>query len=87
MTSTDEQASATGTTTETAIAQIWADLLEVTQIGPDDDFFDLGATSLTAVRFLARVEERFGSDALTPEQLYEDARLRHLAKSIDDHRT
>ena len=88
MTTTDDQptsASTSMTSTEEAIAAIWRDLLEIDEIETDDDFFDVGATSLTAVRFLSRVDDHFGKGALSPEQLYEDSRLSILAKAIDDN--
>jgi acyl carrier protein len=93
MTTTDDQptsastsmTSSSMTNTEEAIAAIWRDLLEIDEIETDDDFFDIGATSLTAVRFLSRVDEHFGKGALSPEQLYEDSRLSILAKAIDEN--
>lgn len=71
------------TATEQAIAEIWRSLFGVTEVTVVDDFFELGGNSLTAVKFLARVEERFGLDVLLPETLYEDARLGSLATAID----
>ncbi|GLW09719.1 hypothetical protein Misp01_48480 [Microtetraspora sp. NBRC 13810] len=71
------------TPTEEAIAEIWTELFGVTEVGSEDDFFAFGGNSLTAIKFLARVEERFGVDALLPETLYEDARVASLAKAID----
>ncbi len=41
-----------------AIADIWSELLEVQDVGPETDFFELGGNSLAAVRMLAAVEER-----------------------------
>jgi Phosphopantetheine attachment site len=72
------------TSTGEAIAEIWRGLFGVTELGGDDDFFGLGGNSLTAIKFLARVEERFGEDTLLPETLYDDARLASLAKAIDE---
>lgn len=69
--------------TEEAIAEIWRSLFQVTEVARDDDFFELGGNSLTAIKFLSRVEERFGEDALLPETLYEDARLSSLGKAVE----
>lgn len=69
--------------TEKVIAEMWQELFGIAEVGPEDDFFALGGNSLTAIKFLARVEERFGVDALLPETLYEDARVTSLAKAID----
>ena len=42
------------------LAQIWARILDVKQIGPDADFFALGGHSLLALRMLSAVNETFG---------------------------
>lgn len=63
------------------LAEAWRDLgLEAA--GAEDDFFALGATSLTAMRLIAKVEERFGEDALAPDDLYERSTLAEVAASI-----
>lgn len=48
----------------------------------DDDFFDAGGTSLAVVRFIARAEEEFGADALSPEELIEESTVRQIAVTI-----
>lgn len=50
--------------------------------GVDDDFFDAGGTSLAVVRLVARAEEEFGADALTPEELIEQSTVREIAAVI-----
>ncbi|WP_432094687.1 amino acid adenylation domain-containing protein [Streptomyces sp. bgisy100] len=55
-----------GTTTaprdehERVIAEMLGDLLQVTGLGVHDNFFDLGGTSLTAMRLVVSVEQRYG---------------------------
>lgn len=44
---------------ERVLAEILADLLHLPDIGVHDNFFDLGGTSLTAMRLMVTVEERF----------------------------
>lgn len=48
----------------------------------DSDLFEAGATSLTAARLIARVEARFGEDALPPDDLFEQSTVRAIAASI-----
>lgn len=54
-----EQPTPAGTTpTETAVTEIWTDLGLPVETR-NDDFFSIGGDSLTLVRFLARVQERW----------------------------
>lgn len=45
---------------ETAIADVWRDLLDVEEIDANDNFFELGGYSLLAVEAVALVVERVG---------------------------
>ena len=47
---------------EWQLAKIWAELLELNQIGVDQDVFALGADSLTVTQMLSRLRARFGVD-------------------------
>lgn len=44
----------------TIVEEIWAAVLGIERVGPDDDFFELGGTSLQASQLLVDVEERLG---------------------------
>jgi acyl carrier protein len=72
------------TATEQALAGIWQSLFGLESVGADDDFFEIGGNSLSAIKLLARTEEAFGAEVLEPETLYEDARLGTLARAIDE---
>ncbi|MEH7829979.1 non-ribosomal peptide synthetase [Gemmobacter denitrificans] len=48
------------TETERMLARIWADLLQVDQVGRDVSFFALGGHSLNVLRMLARVQRDCG---------------------------
>ncbi len=50
------------TETEKVIAAFWSELLHVDGIGIEDDFFDLGADSMTAVALVARLRDAFGCE-------------------------
>ncbi|MFD5255541.1 amino acid adenylation domain-containing protein [Streptomyces bobili] len=55
---------------EETLTRLFAEVLGVERVGPDDAFFDLGGTSLLAVRLVARVREEFGAE-LTIGSLFE----------------
>jgi acyl carrier protein len=48
--------------TELALASIWAELLDVDQVGLDDDFFDLGGHSILAIRAIIALREKFACE-------------------------
>ncbi len=44
---------------ESKLVEIWKDILEVDQVGINDDFFDLGGHSLLAVRLISLIRKQF----------------------------
>ncbi|EWM18603.1 phosphopantetheine-binding protein [Kutzneria sp. 744] len=54
--------------------------LTVTDV--DGDFFEAGGTSLTAIKLIAKVEERFGEDTLPPDDLFATGGVRDVAATI-----
>jgi acyl-CoA synthetase (AMP-forming)/AMP-acid ligase II/acyl carrier protein len=57
---------------EAALAGLWSSVLQVSNIGVNDDFFLLGGDSLRGARLLASVKAVFGVD-LPTELLFRDA--------------
>ncbi|MFF3018541.1 amino acid adenylation domain-containing protein [Streptomyces sp. NPDC057939] len=53
-------ASDAGDETTGTIRRIWAEVLDLPDVGPEDDLFDLGGHSLTVIRIAARIREAFG---------------------------
>ncbi|MCQ4206643.1 phosphopantetheine-binding protein [Streptomyces longispororuber] len=53
---------------------------------PGDDFFAGGGNSLTAVRLIAKAEERFGEDSLMPDDLFERSTVQEIAATIQASR-
>ncbi len=45
---------------EQRLAALWSELLEVPEVGRDDDFFALGGHSLMALRLFSRINREFG---------------------------
>jgi amino acid adenylation domain-containing protein len=48
--------------TEELLAAIWREVLEVDELGPNDNFFTIGGHSLNANRAVARAQAAFGRD-------------------------
>ena len=47
---------------ERRLGEVWADVLGVPEVAPDDDFFELGGSSLHAMRIVATVEELYATE-------------------------
>jgi len=70
------------TATQIRLAQIWEEVLSVSSITLEDDFFNLGGHSLLAVKMLAKVRECFG-DALPLATLFQTSTLGGLASVLE----
>jgi acyl carrier protein len=72
---------------ERTVAHAWAEVLQVPQVGIDENFFDLGGHSLLTLRVLGRLREATGrSLAITDMFRFPTVRAlaRHLAAGTDD---
>ncbi|CAM5641269.1 Tyrocidine synthase 3 [Streptomyces tanashiensis] len=56
------QAAGTGDETTETVRRIWAEVLNLPDVGPEDDLFDLGGHSLTVVQIAARIRDALGVD-------------------------
>jgi amino acid adenylation domain-containing protein len=65
------------------LTRLWAEVLDVDQVGLDDNFFRLGGTSLVAVRLLARLEAALGTK-ISLVRLYDSPTVRELAWAIGE---
>jgi hypothetical protein len=54
------------------IGALWAEVLEIERVGPDDDFLDLGGHSLAAIKITAAVRD------MVSEAVPLDLIFRHL---------
>lgn len=77
--------SALTTATETMIASLFAEVLQLQTIGPEEDFFDLGGRSLAATRLMMQLRTATGLD-LPLRLLYESSTIRGLAAAVDTQR-
>lgn len=62
---------------QSALAQVWKDVLRVDRVGRDDNFFSLGGDSIVALQVIAR-SRRVGI-RFTPKQLFDHPTLAQLA--------
>ena len=72
--------------TETEIAQTWCRFLGLEEVGIYDDFFELGGTSLLAVRLLAQLGKHFGVP-LAGHIMLQKRTVEALAEFIANNRT
>src|SRR4029078_7251465 len=70
------------TETETLLAHIWAEILELSDINRDDDFFELGGDSLKGAIVAAQVHAAFGIQ-LNLEAIADHPTLSKLAAFLD----
>ena len=55
-----------GTSTEQAVAAVWAEVLRLERVGAQDNFFDLGGHSLLAMQVIARLRSANGTEVPIP---------------------
>jgi len=66
---------------EATLTQIWCEILGRQEVGREDNFFDLGGTSLQLIQVHATIRNMFGSD-LTVVELFQYPRIRALASAL-----
>ena len=69
---------------EKRLTRVWETALKLSPIGRNDDFFELGGSSLQAVEVLLRVEELFHV-TLPSSTLVKYSTIEQLAESLMDH--
>ena len=66
---------------ERELLAIWQEVLKLPKIGIDDDFFELGGTSLQALMVFAEIEARLGC-SLSPTTIVQAPTIARLAEFI-----
>ncbi|WP_295615178.1 amino acid adenylation domain-containing protein [Chamaesiphon sp. GL140_3_metabinner_50] len=70
------------TSTQIKLAQLWADILNLPEVGIHHNFFELGGHSLLATQIMSRVRSTFGVE-LPLRRLFELPTIAELAENID----
>ncbi|MFP4499142.1 MAG: condensation domain-containing protein, partial [Vulcanimicrobiota bacterium] len=71
--------------TESKLVSIWKDILQLSQVSTEDDFFAIGGHSLKAVNLQAKIEKIFGVE-VTFNQIFKNTTIKELAKVIKSAR-
>jgi acyl carrier protein len=68
--------------TEVKLAAIWQDVLHLPRVGRQDNFFEVGGNSLTAVHLISKVSTSFA--AQVPVQVvFQDPTVQKMAQTIE----
>ncbi|MGH3813036.1 MAG: condensation domain-containing protein, partial [Pseudonocardiaceae bacterium] len=68
------------TDTEHTLADIWAEVLGITQVGIEDNFFELGGDSILSIQVVSR--SRRAGLSLTPRDMFRNQTVASLAASV-----
>ncbi|MBT2398636.1 beta-ketoacyl synthase N-terminal-like domain-containing protein [Streptomyces sp. ISL-100] len=66
-----------------SVARVWHEMLGVSPIGPDDDFYDLGGNSLFAIQIVGRLRQAHGDFPMSA--VFEAPTVPGLAAAIRSH--
>ena len=72
------------TPVEEQLAEIWAEVLSLDQVGIHDNFFDLGGHSLAATRVVSQVIKRFQLE-IPLQSLFQSPTVAEIAAVITEH--
>jgi aryl carrier-like protein len=75
--------SAPATATESALAEIWANVLQLERVGRDDDFIALGGDSIQLFQITARANKN--GLAIAARQLLKHRTIAALARELDEN--
>jgi len=79
----EKDSGAPQSSTEEALANLWAQVLGIEKIGIHDNFFKLGGNSLSAVKVVFRIRQTFGVD-LPLQTFFQLPTLASLAKKLEE---
>ena len=68
------------TSTQKILATIWAEVLQIQEVGIHDNFFELGGDSILSIQIIARCHQ--ANLQLTPKDLFQHQTIAELAKIV-----
>ncbi|MBB6625637.1 amino acid adenylation domain-containing protein, partial [Clostridium gasigenes] len=66
---------------EKMISKIWLEILNVEQIGTNENLFELGADSTSIIKFVATMSTKYGIKS-TIQQIFKTPNIREISKSV-----
>ncbi|MEG4417921.1 amino acid adenylation domain-containing protein [Microcoleus sp. LAD1_D5] len=81
----EEAFAAPRTASEKILAEIWAQVLGLEQVGIDDNFFELGGDSILSIQVISKANQ--AGLRLTPKQLFQHQTIAQLATVADTAQT
>ncbi|MEG5016670.1 MULTISPECIES: amino acid adenylation domain-containing protein [unclassified Microcoleus] len=81
----EEAFAAPSTAIEKILAEIWAQVLGLEQVGIDDNFFELGGDSILSIQVISKANQ--AGLRLTPKQLFQHQTIAQLAAVADTTET
>ncbi|SKA37897.1 Methyltransferase domain-containing protein [Chitinophaga eiseniae] len=82
---TGDEYTAPSTPTETRMVAIWSRLLEVEQVGLQDDFFALGGHSLLAIRLISAIRKELTAEVVIGD-VFDYPTVKALSARLDHNR-
>ncbi len=67
---------------ERKIARVFEEVLGIDQVGINDNYFDLGGTSLTAIQMVVELQNEFADALITPVTIFDAPTVAGLAKLL-----
>jgi amino acid adenylation domain-containing protein len=67
---------------EKKIAAIWEEILEIGSVGANDNFFEIGGHSLSAIQMLSRLRDSLGVE-VSLKEIFDEPTLASLAKNVE----
>jgi acyl carrier protein len=71
------------TSTERLLCEVWKQILNLDEVGVDDNFFEFGGHSLSAMKLVSKVTERCNV-RLTVASVFRVPTVRQMAQQIDE---
>src|SRR5256884_8114383 len=66
---------------ESALAEVWSEVLRAERVGVHDNFFELGGDSILSIQVVARAAER--GLRLTSKQLFQQQTIAELGRVVE----